>query len=127
MPKRQYLVAAWVDADFERAVKSLDGEPRRKFLKSGSGWHLELALEFSSGRLGTLVQWEILPATIEISLELVRGLFFYRADLDEVIHLLGCGKGEVSLFEGSVEWKGRSARTAVVFGKRVKDESSAMS
>ena len=104
-PKRQYLVAAWLNADYEQAVKSLDGKPRRKFLKTGNGWHRELALEFSSGRFGTLVQWEVFPATIEISLELVRGLFFHSADLNEVVGLLGCGKDEVSLFQGPVKWK----------------------
>lgn len=106
MPRRQYLVAAWVNADYEHAVTSLDGKPDRKFLKTGNGWYRQVALEFSSGRFGTLVQWEVFPATIEISLELVRGLFFHRVDLDEVIGLLGCGKDEVSLFQGPVEWKG---------------------
>ena len=70
------------------AAVALGTKPRRRYLKQGRGWYWEVAVALSSGRFGTLCKWEDFPATIEVSLELVRREFFYEEDLLEILALL---------------------------------------
>lgn len=104
LPKRNYQPAAHCNADFEAACKLLGIRPRRYFLKEGRGWYWLIGVTFSSGRYGTLCKWEDFPETIEISLELVRDVFFYEQDLLEVLSLLNVQVKD-SARQGAYEWK----------------------
>jgi hypothetical protein len=106
LPTRNYQPAAHCNADFDIAAVALGTKPRRRYLKQGRGWYWEVAVALSSGRFGTLCKWEDFPATIEVSLELVRDEYFSEEDLQEVLAVLNVEVKD-SARQGAFKWKSK--------------------
>lgn len=88
LPKRNFLPASTCDANFDAVIGALGVKPRRFYLKSGRGWYWIVGVALTSGRFATLSKLEDFPQTIEISLELVRNVYFCEEDLLEILAFL---------------------------------------
>ncbi len=111
LPRRHYYPAALFNAHFDDIVTKLGAKPRRLFLKEGRGWYRQFAVSLRTGRYATLTQWEDFPQTIEISIELVRNLFFYEDDLLEILVALDVNIKDTTRAQAHFKWK-KGARHA---------------